>query len=319
MDVDASVVIPVFNGERTLGRCLEALERQDFPGRYEVLVVDDGSTDATPEMAAQFSVRYIRQEQRGPAAARNLGAQAARGRYLLFTDADCVPEPDWIRQMTLPFQDPEVVAVKGAYRTDQRSLMARLAQLEFLERYRLLARHRFIDMVDTYSAAYRREMFLGVGGFDPSFPLPNNEDTELSYRMSQLGYRMVFNPRAVVRHLGHPDDPWSYARLKFQRGYWRAKVYRRFPSKALRDTYTPHGLKLQCACSLLLLAALGALPLGAPGGWALAAGGILVGSGLPLMRIALREDPVLLPLIPSFLLLRGLCLALGALWGVLRR
>ncbi|MBI2467114.1 MAG: glycosyltransferase family 2 protein [Candidatus Rokubacteria bacterium] len=91
----ASVVIPAYDAEATLPACLAALARQSLaPERFEVIVVDDGSTDATAQVAERAGVRVVRlPANAGPAAARNRGAQAARGEVLVFTDADCEPTP----------------------------------------------------------------------------------------------------------------------------------------------------------------------------------------------------------------------------------
>ena len=121
--VKYSVIVPAYNAGKTIGDCLGALTRQSLvPAVYEIIVVDDGSKDGTAEIVKTFSVRYLRQANRGPATARNHGAREARGEIILFTDSDCVPSADWIAEMTKPFGDPDVVAVKGAYRTNQRSL-----------------------------------------------------------------------------------------------------------------------------------------------------------------------------------------------------
>ncbi len=241
-----SVIVPAYNARKSIGECLDALMSQGYQrSAYEVIVVDDGSTDGTGDVVRAYPVKYLFQKNQGPATARNAGARAAQGEILLFTDADCAPTADWIQEMARPFENCDVAAVKGAYLTRQKGVVARFAQLEFEERFEMLKRAESIDMVDTYSAGYRKEVFLRLGGFDTSFPVANNEDTELSYRMSKLGLRMVFSPRAVVYHLNHPDSIKRYARLKFGRGYWRCVVYKKFPGKMLKDTYTPQTLKLQ--------------------------------------------------------------------------
>jgi GT2 family glycosyltransferase len=314
-----SVVVPAYNAEATLRPCLGALQRQSV-GReqYEVLVVDDGSTDATAGIAGGFPVIVIRQRNRGPAAARNHGARRAQGGIILFTDADCVPAEDWIEQMTKPFADETVVAVKGAYRTAQRSLTARFCQVEFEERFELLARAESIDMVDTYAAAFRAEVFRRMNGFDESFPVANNEDTDLSYRLSAAGHRMAFSPGAVVYHLRHPDTLRRYFRQKFWRGYWRMIVYRRHPGKMVQDTYTPQTLKFQV---LTLAAAAAAAPAGllfAPA-WYLAAGSFLLFlvSTAPFAVLAARRDPAVAALSPLFLALRAAAIGSGVLWFAL--
>jgi cellulose synthase/poly-beta-1,6-N-acetylglucosamine synthase-like glycosyltransferase len=314
-----SVIIPAYNAEGTIARCLTALTGQSYPNdSYEVLVVDDGSADKTGSIAQSYSVNYIRQENQGPAAARNRGARAARGDIILFTDADCVPDKDWLREMLKPFKQPEVVAVKGAYGNRQKSLTARFAQLEFEERFELLRKVKFIDMVDTYSAGFRKEIFLQLGGFDTSFPVANNEDTELSYRMSKLGYKMVFNPQAIVYHLNHPDSIIKYARLKFWRGYWRLIVYKRFPGKMLKDSYTPQTLKLQILFFYLTLVGcllvFGWPQLGVVLNLAFLGLGL---SLLPFTVFAMKLDPLLGCLSPLYLLLRAATLGAGTIWGII--
>ena len=105
--MQASVIVPAFNADRTLAGCLTALDVQTLPTNdYEVIVVDDGSTDATASLVASFHrARYIFIPHAGAAAARNRGASVARGDILLFTDADCEPQPDWIERMLGAFED----------------------------------------------------------------------------------------------------------------------------------------------------------------------------------------------------------------------
>ncbi len=248
-----SIIIPAYNAETTIVLCLEAVLAQSLPrSQYEVIVVDDGSTDATSKIIRNFPVLYIHQENQGPAAARNKGAQIATGNIILFTDADCVPDHYWLEEMVSPFSGPEKISgVKGAYKTAQHALTARFAQAEFEDRFTLLEKASFIDMVDTYSAAFKRDVFCSIGGFDPSFPVANNEDTELSYRLVASGHLLVFNPRAFVYHT-HPDTLKKYLRVKFWRGYWRVIVYARYPEKAIKDSYTPGVIKIQTLIMLLL-------------------------------------------------------------------
>ena len=315
-----SVIVPAYNAMNTLGHCLKALTKQSIDkGEYEVMVIDDGSTDRTSDIAKQFPIKYFLQPNQGPATARNKGAQEAKGEIILFTDADCVAQNNWIEEMVKPFDDPQVMAVKGAYQNHQRGLTARFAQIEFEERFEMLKKAESIDMVDTYSAGYRRSIFLSFGGFDPSFPVANNEDTELSYKMSQSGHKMVFNPNAIVYHLNHPDSIKKYARLKFWRGYWRMVVYKRYPNKMLKDSYTPQTLKIQILFLFLFLISFSLI-------WLLPhlivyplifsiAGFFL--SVLPLTLSALKKDLSVGILSPFFVSLRSFSLGLGIIWGIM--
>ena len=108
-----SIIIPAHNAAETLAECIEACRQQTYRP-LELIVVDDGSTDDTPRIAWVHPVHYIRQDQRGPAAARNRGAREARGAILAFTDSDCVPAEDWAARLVDGF-DEDTVAVGGTY------------------------------------------------------------------------------------------------------------------------------------------------------------------------------------------------------------
>jgi glycosyltransferase involved in cell wall biosynthesis len=314
-----SVVIPVYNGGRTLAACLEALKRQTRPPD-EVIVMDDGSTDDTPAIAARSGAVVLSQQRAGPAAARNRGAWEARGDILLFTDADCAPDPNWVARMLAPFADPAVAGAKGEYRTRQRELVARFVQQEYQDRYDRMVGQARIDFVDTYSAAYRRDLFLAAGGFDATFSTPSVEDQEFSFRLAARGHRLVFVPGAIVYHQ-HDRGLAEYARRKYGIGFWKTLVMRRYPDKLVRDSHTPQALKGQMG-----LAGLGGLLLlggGLSGAWPAMAGGwlawaMLLLSGLPLYVKILRRDAPVLVAAPLLVFVRAWALGCGFLLGSLR-
>ena len=160
-----SVIVPAFNAANTIQYCIDALQNQTILSTdYEIIVIDDGSDDNTWEIVDKNNVHLVSQSKMGPAAARNLGVKCARGSIVLFTDADCVPASNWIEQMLIPFESPEVVGAKGVYFSQQREISARFAQLEYEEKYDRLRPQAYIDFIDTYSAAYRRCVFAGYGG-----------------------------------------------------------------------------------------------------------------------------------------------------------
>lgn len=319
-----SVVVPAFNAADCLPLCLRALAGQeDPPGRLEVLVVDDGSTDGTSEAARKAggeALRVISLGSRGgPARARNAGIEAARGDLVLFTDADCIPDRRFVAEICRPLlDDPAVGGVKGVYRTTQRMLAARFAQAEFEERYRMMARLPAIDFVDTYAAAFRRSVLEETGGFDTSFPVPNNEDVDLSYRIAAAGHRMVFAPAAVVEHRHRPTLT-GYFKLKVGRGFWRMKVYRRYPGKAAGDSYTPWMMKVQLVVMAGALAALAAAPLFPPLAWlSMILFLAFIAATLPFAAAVIGRDPLLALLSPVLLGLRTMALLTGMVAGLLR-
>lgn len=284
----------------------------------EVIVVDDGSTDDTAARAGKYPVRILRKSNGGPASARNLGVREAHGDVILFIDSDCVPQPTWLKSMTEPFGNGEISGVKGIYTTRQKSLVARFVQLEFEERYMMLAGNSCIDFVDSYSAAFRKDDFLSVGGFDESFPKADNEDVDLSYKLARSGCKMVFRPEGVVEHLQHPDSLLKYIRVKFSRGFWRTAVYKRHPAKAVKDSYTPQTLKLQILAAAALWVG---MLIGAVWNQWLPAAVIAVCFLLLTVKFMVkvfRYDPAATIIAPLMHLLRANCFLVGVTAGFFR-
>jgi GT2 family glycosyltransferase len=237
---------------------------------------------------------------------------------VLFTDADCEPLPDWIERMLEGLSDPAVVGVKGAYVTEQTAPVARFVQLEYEEKYARMARFPRIDFIDTYSAGFRKEPFWAVGGYDEAYPNPSVEDQEFSFRLARAGYELRFLPAARVRHR-HADRLWRYARKKFNIGYWKIRLLRRHPGKALHDTHTPQVLKLQILLlGVAVCAGMAALvPAWRGGALVLAAGGVggFLVSTLPMCRRIRRRDPALAWRAPLYLAVRALALGAGMVAG----
>lgn len=248
-----SIVIPVHNAEDTLERCLRAALEQTYP-HTEVIVVDDGSNDASPRIAQALPVTYIRQEKCGPAAARNLGAQAAQGEILAFTDSDCFPEPDWIERLIDPF-DEQTAAVGGAYGiANPENRLARIVHEEIRDRHARFADE--VDFVGSFNVAYRRTAFEEAGGFDEAFTAASGEDNDLAYRLKDHGGVLRYAKDARVAHL-HPAHLGPYLRTQMRHGYWRMKIYAKHPQRARTgDAYA--GL-LDFAAPPLALALLGTL------------------------------------------------------------
>lgn len=328
----ASVVVPVYNGAGLISRCLDALAEQTWAhDDYEIVVVDDGSTDGTATVVAEWCARHpdvravlLRQDNGGPAVARNHGAAAAGASLVYFTDADCAPEPDWLEQMARPFSDPSVAGAKGAYLSDQTGLTSRFVQAEYEDRYDRMRGQERIDFIDTYSAGYRRDVFVKNGGFDPIFPTASVEDQEFSFRLADKGYRLVFAPEARVRHL-HDESVREYARRKYYIGYWKALVTRRHPQRIVNDSHTPQALKAQIVTvgALIPVAIAAGLGFWFPRmrfAWRLAA----IGSGLfaalsaPFLAKLAKRSWRLALIGPLLLVVRSIALGSGYLVGTLR-
>ncbi len=241
-----SVVVPAYNSEDTIERCLEFLINQNYRN-YEIIVVDDGSKDNTAKVVEKYmrrhkKIKLIKQKNSGPAAARNRGAKKARGRIILFTDSDCLADKNWIKNMVEPFSDKNVAGVSGTYRTlNKEKLIARFVGYEIEKRHEKMAKSETIDFIGTFSAGYLKNIFFKFGGFDTKFRKASGEDPELSFRIAKAGYKLIFNKKAFVYH-PHVDNLKSYLKQKFYRAYWRVLLYRKHPEKMAGDSYTSSNL-----------------------------------------------------------------------------
>ncbi|NWF51627.1 MAG: glycosyltransferase [Nitrospirae bacterium] len=318
MDKKISIIIPTFNSAGKLIRCLESFKTQTINNKeYEILVVDDGSNDKTKEAVTNYPIRYIYQKNRGPASARNNGAIQAEGNIILFTDADCEPQPNWIEEMIKPFNNPEVIGVKGAYKTRQKELIARLVQVEYEHKYERMKKFKYIDFIDTYSAGYLKNIFLKYNGFDERYPKASVEDQEFSFRLSQDGHKMVFNPDAIVFH-EHSDNIIDYLKKKYKIAFWKAFLLKRHPNKIKTDTHTPQSLKIQMVLSLLVLLGVTA-PVYQPMYYVSALSLLMfLLSCIPFVLFALKRDQTVALISPVILFLRSLALSLGLSVGMVK-
>ncbi len=312
-----SIIIPVYNSEGTVENCLDSLLNQSYNGEYEIIVVNDGSTDNTVGIVERYPVKLLAQQHRGPATARNLGAKETKGDLLLFIDSDCVADSNWVQEMTKPFENSDVVGVQGSYRSKQFEIVARFAQYEIEERYEKMGKNRYIDFIGSYSAGYRRDIFLNAGGFDENFPIASGEDADLSFRLSSEGYKMVFNPNAIVYHK-HPDSLFEYLNQKFYRAYWRVLLYKKNYQKTIKESYTPQMLKVQIGLIYLfifsLLASIFTASFNAP----LLLFAVLLLTTFPLSLRILKKDIKVGLIAPIMLILRSIVLGAGLGYGVFK-
>ncbi len=313
-----SVIVPAYNAERTIKDCIESLLNQDYKDKYEVIVVDDGSTDDTAQIMTRYypAVKFIKQSNAGPAAARNRGASEANGEIILFTDSDCVPQRDWIRMMVEPFhENKDVVGVKGRYRTKQRELTARFVQMEYEDKYRYMEKEDFIDFIDTYSAGFRKEKFMEMKGYDTEFSVACAEDVELSYRLAKRGYKMIFNPQAIVYHR-HPSSIMDYLKKKYKFAYWRVVAVQKNPEKMIKDSHTPQTMKIQVLFQPLLLGS-AVLSMAYNGFSSIFYAVFLLffATTLPFIMRSVRKDFVVGLLSPIFLFSRSFFQFLGIMCG----
>lgn len=206
-----SVIIPAYNAEKTIARCLGALKKQLLLP-LEIIVVDDGSIDRTVELAKEKAVVIPNIRKKGAGGARNTGAFAAKGDIVAFTDSDCVPGEDWLKNIASVFCDIDVCAVGGGYSSGVND--------SFWQRFcyeELFFRRRNIDgQVKTLVSnnfACRRSAFLEEGGFPEEYPVC--EDMLLSYKLSKRGKVIWLNKNGVQHHFKNSLIPYLKHQYSF--------------------------------------------------------------------------------------------------------
>jgi GT2 family glycosyltransferase len=219
-----SVVVCTYNGGRTLGQCLRSLLDLDYPD-YEVIVVDDGSTDATPAILARFpAVRAVRQPNRGLSVARNVGLQAATGAVIAYTDSDCFADRDWLTHLVYQLQRSGAAAVGGPNLTPEDGRLAACVAAAPGQPTHVLESDQVAEHVPGCNMAFRREALLAINGFDPQYRKAG-DDVDVCWRLRQAGYWITFAPGAFVWH-HRRQDPRAY--LRQQAGYGEAEALLRF-------------------------------------------------------------------------------------------
>jgi GT2 family glycosyltransferase len=229
-----SVVVCSFNGEKTLGECLGGLSELDYPD-FEVIVVNDGSTDSTPAIASEHGVRLIDTPNRGLASARNTGMQAASGEIVAYLDDDARPDPHWLRYLAATFDGDGNAGVGGpnVVPPGSATLASCVAEAPGGPTH-VLVSDREAEHLPGCNMAFRKSALAEVGGFDPQFRVAG-DDVDICWRLLASGQRLGFNPAALVWHCPRPSIRGYWRQ---QRGYGRAeaKLERKWPEK-----YTTRG------------------------------------------------------------------------------
>jgi GT2 family glycosyltransferase len=261
-----SVVMPVYNAERLLGECLAALRASTFRD-YEVLVVDDSSTDGSREIAAAYGCRVIPSGGRlGPAGARNKGVEHARGDIIFFIDSDVVVRPDTMTRLLAAFdRDP---GLAGAIAVQSPTMRFRnlCSVYKNLWMYYTYVRRagQDVPLFYTTAAGIRRQAFIDSGGFDLNYTNPNVEDTDYGQKLARQGFRVQVLADLEVEHVKGYDLA-GLLRVDFLRSMSLARLKLRKSADGIgtNDTSVPTGYIVSVPLAgLAILALLVGLMLG---------------------------------------------------------
>jgi O-antigen biosynthesis protein len=215
-----SVVVCSYNGARTIGETLDSLERLEYP-RYEIIVVDDGSTDATADIATRDAVRLIRTPNGGLSAARNIGIHAASGEIVAFIDDDAYADPHWLSYLAHEFITTGCAAAGGPNLPPPGdNLVAAAVANAPGGPIHVLISDREAEHIPGVNSAYRRDALLAIGGFDPVYRAAG-DDVDVCWRLLNRGLDIRFSPAAIVWH-HRRDRVGAYWRQ--QRAYGRAEA-----------------------------------------------------------------------------------------------
>ena len=223
-----SVVVCAYNAERTMDRCLASLAALNYPD-YEVIVVNDGSRDGTLDIARDHGFcRIISQPNKGLSVARNVGAEAATGEIVAYTDSDCVADPDWLTYLVATMEASNLAACGGPnFPPPEDSLVPAAVAVAPGGPTHVLISDEVAEHIAGCNMAFRREALLRLGGFDPVYRAAG-DDVDICWRFQDAGYVIGFSPAAMVWHFRRNTVK---AYCDQQRGYGKAEalVYSKHP------------------------------------------------------------------------------------------
>jgi glycosyltransferase involved in cell wall biosynthesis len=225
-----SVVVCAYNAERTMEACLASLEKLNYPD-YEVIVVNDGSTDRTLAISEGFPYcRIIDQENKGLSAARNVGAAAATGEIVAYTDSDCVADPDWLNYLVGAMVTKDLVACGGPnFSPTETELVPEAVAVSPGAPCHVLLDDEIAEHIAGCNMAFRRDLLLGIGGFDPIFRAAG-DDVDICWRLQDAGYTIGYSAAGFVWHFRRNT---VQAYIGQQKGYGKAEalLYAKHPAR----------------------------------------------------------------------------------------
>jgi len=236
-----SIIVATLNNERTIDECLKAIFELNYPKDFlEVVVVDGCSKDATVKTAQKYPVKVISMPLNAPAA-YNYAMKMVSNDVLGFIDADAKVEKEWLNKLVACLDDPQVAGVSGGIETwNTENAWARSIGYDLKNRYARLK--KYVVRVATMNLLLKKGVIEAVGGFDEN--LPSQYDTDLGFRITSRGYKILFEPNAKCYHFNRSTVK-AYFRQQLQYGKNTTKLYLKHGSLAKGDEITDFGMNIQ--------------------------------------------------------------------------
>ena len=252
-----SIIVATLNNERTIDECLKAIFELNYPKDFlEVIVVDGCSKDATVKIAQNYPVKVVSVPLNAPAA-YNHAMKMVRNDVLGFIDSDAKVEKEWLNKLVACLDDPQVAGVSGGIETwNTENAWARSIGYDLKNRYARLK--KYVVRVATMNLLLKKSIIEEVGGFDEN--LPSQYDTDLGFRITSRGYRILFEPSAKCYHFNRSTVS-GYFRQQLQYGKNTTKLYLKHGNLAKGDEITDFGMNIQ---PFLVLAVIAFFLLGIP-------------------------------------------------------
>ncbi|MBL7051310.1 glycosyltransferase family 2 protein [Candidatus Woesearchaeota archaeon] len=223
-----SVIIPVFNSDKTLENCLKSVTNQTYQN-YEIIIVNNNSSDNSLQIINKFqkankNVKLFSEKKQSIGAARNTGEKKANGKVVLMVDSDCVVPRNWVKNMAEPILNKECDATQGSQSLMVDNFWSNQIQRRYLQKENYSYKEA-IGLIDTKNFAISSATLKSLGYTNRNYPVGN--DLDLSIRFQMNNSKLIFLKDVKVQHL-HPDSFKTIVHKKFNRGYWCSRITKHY-------------------------------------------------------------------------------------------
>lgn len=228
-----SVIVPVLNASSHIDDCIMSLIDQDFPRtQYEIIIVDNGSKDDTLNILKRYKghIEIFSESKKGSYAARNNGIAGSKGKIIAFTDADCIADKNWIKELCKAFISEDIGCVVGNVKAyPGKSLIEIFSKNKGILSQKVGLESKFLPYGQTANMAFRKDVFETIGEFDNS--LISGGDADISWRMQiETGYKLVYCQNSIVEHR-HRTSLKGLFKQQFRYGFGRISLYKKYDDR----------------------------------------------------------------------------------------